>query len=43
MGTNRNGTFQEDRSTLLEVNQVLYSLGDGGRDIQGGQRSLAEG
>lgn len=43
MGTNENDTSQEDRLALLGVNQGLYSLGNGVRDIQDGQRSLAEG
>jgi hypothetical protein len=35
--------LQGDRSTLLGVIQGLYSFGGGGRNIQGGHRSLAEG
>lgn len=35
--------LQEGRSTLFGVNQALYSLGVGGRNMQSRQRSLAEG
>lgn len=34
--------LQGDRSTLLGMNQVLYSFGEVGGNIHGGQRSLAE-
>jgi hypothetical protein len=35
--------LRRDRSTLFEMNQRLYNYQDGGRDVQSGQSSLAEG
>lgn len=35
--------LQGDKSILIRVKQGLYSFGEVGRNIQGGQKSLAAG